>query len=127
MGLGPVQVVQAASHDQVRLAGEVVVHRRGLAGQADHLPYRGGLADHVETGHPSCAGVGAEQGGQDPHGRGLAGPVGAEQPQNAAGYDGQVEVLQGVDIAEPLGQSLCLDCGLVTHPQPPKGRHAHYS
>ena len=53
MGLGPVQVVQAAGHDQVLLAGEVVVDRGGLAGQADHLPYRGGLADHVEAGHPS--------------------------------------------------------------------------
>ena len=53
MGLGPVQVVEAAGHDQVLLAGEVVVDRGRLAGQADHLPHRGGLADHVEAGHPS--------------------------------------------------------------------------
>jgi hypothetical protein len=51
--LGPVQMVQAASHDQVLPAGEIVVDRGRLAGQADHLPHRGGLVDHVETGHPS--------------------------------------------------------------------------
>jgi hypothetical protein len=83
--LGPVQVVEAASHDQVLPPREVFVDRGGLAGQPDHLPHCGGLADHVQAGHLGVAGVGAQQGGQDPHGGGLAGAVGAEQPQDAAG------------------------------------------
>jgi hypothetical protein len=122
LALGPVQVVQAPDHDQVFPAGEVLVDRGGLAGQADHLPHGGWLAHHVPAGHLGVAGVGAQQGGQDAHGGGLAGAVGAEQPQDAAGWDGQGHLLQGLDVAEGLGQSLGLDRGLVAHPQPPKGR-----
>jgi hypothetical protein len=51
--LGSVHVVEAAGHDQVLPAGEVLVDRGGLAGQADHLPHRGWPADDVEAGHPS--------------------------------------------------------------------------
>jgi len=40
----------------------------------------------VEAGHPGMAGVEAQQGGQDPHGGGLAGAVRAEQPLDAAGW-----------------------------------------
>jgi hypothetical protein len=119
IGLGPVQVVEAASHDQVLLAGEVVVHRGGLAGQADHLPYRGGLADHVEASHPGVPAIGAEQRGQNPYGGGLAGPVGAEQSEDAAGWDHQVHVLERADVPVRLGKSLGENRRCLAHPQLP--------
>ena len=85
VGLGSVQVVQAAGHDQVLPAGEVVVDRGGLAGQADHLPHRGGLADHVQAGHAGWPVSGRSRVVRIRTAGGLAGAVGAEQPEHAAG------------------------------------------
>ena len=115
MRLGSVQVIEPAGHDQVLAAGEILIDRGGLAGQADHLAHGGGLAGHVVAGHPGLAGVGAHQGGQDPNGGGLAGAVGAEEPEHGAGWDGQVQVLQGVDLPEGLAQPFGLDRQLAHH------------
>lgn len=52
VGLDPAQVVQPDGHDQVLAAGEVLIHRRGLAGPTDHLSYGGWLTDHVEAAIP---------------------------------------------------------------------------
>jgi hypothetical protein len=41
--------VHPTGQDQVLAAGEVLVHRGGLAGQADHFPHGGGLAYHVQA------------------------------------------------------------------------------
>ena len=72
------QAQQPAEQHEVLPAGEVLVHRRQLAGEADDGPDRIGLLDHVVAQHPCTAGVGADEGGQDADGGGLAGAVGAE-------------------------------------------------
>jgi len=100
---------------EVLTAGEVLIHRRGLPGQADHLAHGGRLADHVEPGDPSRPAVGAEQGGQDPHGGGLASAVGAEQSEHAAWWDGQVHALNGLDVPERLAEAVGQDRWLVVH------------
>ena len=42
---------------------------------------------------------GLEDGGQDAHGRGLAGPVGAEQAEDGARLDVQRDAVEGADVA----------------------------
>jgi hypothetical protein len=64
----PAQVAQARHQAQVLLAGEQVVHRRELAGDADHRAHRIGVPGHIMARDPHPATVGAGQGGQDLHG-----------------------------------------------------------
>jgi len=48
-------------------------------------------APHVGSGDEGLAGVGRQQGGQDPQRRGLPGPVGSEEPEYLPGRDGEVD------------------------------------
>jgi hypothetical protein len=84
------QVAQVGHHEQVLLAGEQVVHRGELAGDADRGP------DRVR--------VGPDQGGQDVHGGGLAGAVGAEQREDRSLGNLQVDAVQHQLVAERLAQ-----------------------
>ena len=105
--------VEAADHDEVLEAGEVVVDRRVLAGEADAGAQRARVADDVEAGHAGCAGVGGEEGGEDPDRRGLAGPVGAEDAEDGAGSGLEVDAVEGADVAERLDQATDRDCRLI--------------
>jgi hypothetical protein len=49
-------------------AGQVVVHGRVLAGQADQLADLAGFAGHVAPGHDGSAGVRPRQRGEDADG-----------------------------------------------------------
>ncbi len=69
------QVEQLADHDEVLHAGQVLVDRGVLPGQADRAAHLLGVADHVVAADPGRAGVGAQQRGQDADGGGLAGAV----------------------------------------------------
>jgi hypothetical protein len=100
------QVVEAPDHLQVLEAGQVLVDRRVLPGQADAGPQGGRLADDVVAGHARAAAVGRQEGGEDAHRRGLARPVGAEQPQHAALGDREVDPAQRLDLAVRLVQAL---------------------
>src|SRR2546430_12540532 len=57
-----------------------------------------------------------DDGGEDPHGGGLSGAVRAEQSEHGTGRHGEVDAVQGHDLAEPLGQTLhenrCLSHGM---------------
>jgi hypothetical protein len=109
MGQPGAQVVEPAEQDQVLAAAEDLVDGGVLAEQPDAVADLGGLADHVEAGHPGPAAVGPQQGGQDPHRGGLAGAVGPEEPADRAFGDGQVEAVQGVGRAVALAQALGQD------------------
>ncbi len=110
---GAGQAGQPAHHAQVLLAGLEVVHGRELAGEADAAPDLAAVGDDVEAGHPGPAGVGPGQGGQDAHGGGLAGPVGAEQGEHAALGHGQVDAVQDPQRAVGLLEAGRLDGQLV--------------
>ena len=114
-GRGAGQAGQAAHHAQVLLAGLEVVHGRELAGEADAAADLAAVGDDVEAGHPGPAGVGPGQGGQDAHGGGLAGPVGAEQGEHAALGHGQVDPGQDPQRAVGLLEAGRLDGQLVGH------------
>jgi hypothetical protein len=83
----PSEVEEPARHDQVLPAGQDVVDRRLLAGEADPAAHRGRLACDVEARDLGAPRVGPQQGGEHPHDRRLAGPVRPEQPaRRALGY-----------------------------------------
>jgi hypothetical protein len=65
-----------------------------------------GVSDHVDIAEPDESRGGGLQGGDDPHQRRLAGPIGTEQAVHAIGND-QIDVVErlhpaGIDVAEGL-------------------------
>ncbi len=96
--------VQLADHLQVLRAGQVLVDRGGLAGQADLLAHGAGVATQVDAGDGGLALIGFEQGGEDAHGGGLAGAVGAQQAQHGPLGDGQVDAREGRHVAVALDE-----------------------
>jgi hypothetical protein len=91
----PAEVVEPADHLQVLEAGEVLVDRRVLAGDADALPDPGRFGHHVGTGDRRSSSVGSRQGGQDRHGRGLPSPVRTEQADHGALGHSEVKAVEG--------------------------------
>jgi hypothetical protein len=72
-------MAQVRHEDQVLLAGELVIHRRKLAGDADRGADRIGLTGEIVAGDAHLAGVGGDERGQDLNGCGLTGAVRSEQ------------------------------------------------
>jgi hypothetical protein len=105
----PAQSQQSAQQHQVLPPGQLLVHGRVLAGQADAAAHQLGLPDHVGPGDDGPAGVRPHQGGQDPHGRGLAGAVGPEHPEHGPGRHRQVDPAQRLVIAIALAQPFGFD------------------
>ena len=95
------QPAQAAHHPQVLAAGLQLIQRDALAGQADPPAHLVSLGHHVIAGDPSLTSVRGRQGGQDPHGRGLARAVRAEHGQDGTAFDAQVYSVQ--DRCRPVG------------------------
>ena len=98
---GSLQVPQLGDEHQVLPAGEDLVDRGELAGQADGLPDSERVRRDVVPVDGGRAGVRAQQRGQDPHDRGLPGPVRAEQGEDAARCHLEVHPLQDVQV--PVG------------------------
>ena len=86
--------------------GQVFVDSRVLASETDDHTYRFGMTNHVEAKHCRVALIGFEDRGQDPHGGGLARPVGPEQAEDGAGRHLQVDTLESDDRPEALGEPL---------------------
>jgi hypothetical protein len=108
-GVGPGQAEQAADQQEVLDPGEGLVDGRVLAGEGDQPPHLLGLGDDVVAADQGPAPVRLDEGGQDPHGGGLAGPVGPEHGQHGPGPRGQVDPVQGGGVPEPLDQPVGLD------------------
>ena len=96
----PGLAVEAADHCQVLEPGQVLVDRRVLAGEPDLRPQRRRVADDVEAEDGRAAAVGPQQRREDPDKRRLAGAVGAEQPQDRAGRDVEVDSVECPHRAE---------------------------
>jgi hypothetical protein len=112
-------VRETAHHPDVLAPGQVLVDGGVLAGQADDASHRVGFFDHVVAEDGGGAGVGSQNGGEDPHRRGLAGPVGPEQAENGAFFDVERDTIEGAHVAprEDLDQIVGLDGvgGRITH------------
>ena len=68
-----------------------------------------GVLDDVEPGDGGSTFGGSREGGEDADGGGLAGAVVAEEAEDGAGGDVEVEVPQGPEIVEALADPLGLD------------------
>ena len=77
-------------------------HRRGREGVLDH---------HRVAVQADLAGVGGVQAQQDPHERGLARAVLAEEPVDLAPLDRQVDSVAGDDVAEAFGDPVEFERG----------------
>ena len=110
------QVREAAHHVDVLPAREVLVDGGVLAGEPDGAADRIGLGDHVVAEHRGASRVGAEDGGEDAHDRGLARPVRTEQAQHGAGLHLERDAVEGAHLAvgEDLDEVVGLDgeCGI---------------
>ena len=80
---GAPEMPQLRDQDEVLPPGEDLVDSRELPGQADRLPHVPRLAGDVEAVDLSGSDIRLQQSGKDLHDRCLAGPVRAEEGENA--------------------------------------------
>ncbi len=106
------QVTQLGDQHEVLAAAEHLIDRGELAGQADRLPNVSGLGGDVEAMDRRDARVGLQQRRQDPHERGLARTVRAEQGEDAPRPHVEVDAPQHVQVLEGLLDALHPDGGI---------------
>ena len=100
---------QAPEQLQVLAAVELLVDRGELAGEAHPPAHRGGFAHDVVAEHPGGSAVGVQQRGEHADRRRLAGAVRAEHAVDGAPPDGEVDAVDGAQLAEHLDEALGLD------------------
>ena len=105
------EVPQPGDQDEVLPPAEDLVDGRELSGEADGLPHVRSLRGDIEAVDAGSPRVGLEQRGQDLHDRGLARPVRAEQGEDAAPRDVEVDAAQHVQLLVGLLQALHVDRG----------------
>ena len=108
-------------HLQVLLAGQQLVDRRGLAGQADELAHRAGLLDDVPPEHVHAAGVRPQQRRENADERGLARSVGPQQAEHRALLDSQGHAREGDSRPEALDHAFREDGRSVGRREQPSG------
>ena len=79
-------------------------------------PHRRGLGDDVVAGDAGDPGVRAQQRREDVDDRGLSGAVRAEQREDAAGRDVEVDAVEHDLVAEGLHEPFGLDGGVIMTP-----------
>jgi hypothetical protein len=102
-------VVEPADHLQVFVAGQVLVDGGILPRQPDDAADLLRMVQDVDAHDRDPAVIRLQQGGQDPNAGGLARAVGAEQPEDGALGDGQVEPVQRVHVVIQLDEVFHLD------------------
>ena len=95
--------------DQVFPAGEVLVHRRELTGEADRAANGVGLLDDVVPEDASAAGIWADQRREHTDRGRLAGAVGAEHAVDGPAAHGEIHPVNSPGVTEGLDESGCLD------------------
>ena len=106
---GSSQVGEATDDLEVLVAGEELVHGRGLPGHADLSPYLVRLRGDVEAGDLGVAAVRVEQCREDPHRRCLPGAVASEQRADTAGGHVEAHVNKRVRVTEGTREMLRRD------------------
>src|SRR5690606_14779862 len=110
------QVEEPPDHDQVFPAGEELIDRGVLTGQADAGPDLVRLPHDVEPGYFDATGIRPEQGGQDADGGRLSGAVRTEDTEDRTRLSSQIQSGEGLGGAEALDDAAGEDCWRVcTH------------
>ena len=109
------EVVEPSEHPEVLASGQVLVHGRVLAGEADRLAHRLRFADDVEARHACAAGIRLQQRREDADGRRLAGPIRPEQAENGAFLHLEVDAVERAHFtlarAVDLDETFCFNGG----------------
>ena len=116
VGPAAAQVVEASDQLEVLAAGEGLVHRRVLAGEADDGPDGVGVTDDVQAGDAGGALVGQEERGEDADQGRLARPVGPQQAEHLGPIGRQVDPAKCFGGAERLLDARDLDHGVGHQP-----------
>jgi len=103
--LVPGKLREAPGEAEVLAPGEVRVDGGVLAGKADPEPHALGVTPHVVPQDLGLSAVRRQDRGEDPHRRGLARTVRAEQPEDASRRHLEVDAPEGLHLAESLRQS----------------------
>src|SRR4029077_13786468 len=101
--------VVAGEHAEALGDGEVRVERRGLEHHADPLAPFWACPLRVDAQHFDAAGVAVAVPLEDLDSRRLARPVRAEQAEDLARLDGEVDAPDRLEVAVGLSQALHLD------------------
>jgi hypothetical protein len=105
-GGGGVEAVHATDKAEVLGCGETAEEGEAFGDNADLAFDFDGVGECVETEDPDTAGGGGEEAGEHLDGGGFAGAVGAEEAEELAGRDGEIDVLNGGEVAESPGEAL---------------------
>ena len=104
-GGGGVEAVHAADEAEVFGCGETAEEGEAFGDDADLALDFDGVGGGVEAEDLDAAGGGSEEAGEHLDGGGFAGAVGAEEAEELAGRDGEVDVLNGGEVAEAAGEA----------------------
>ena len=94
--------LEDAHHLEVLAPGEVGIDGGVLPGEPDPATHGVGLLHHVVAQDLGSALVGIEHRGQHPHHGRLARAVGSEQSEHRAGFDLEVDPVEGDHLVVPL-------------------------
>jgi hypothetical protein len=104
--LAPIgKVVEPRDEEEVLFDRQILVEREFLRHVADFALDPRAVAAHVEAEHCPLAGVGRQQAADHTDRRGLAGAVRAKETDDLARCDAQVDVVDGDDPVERLGET----------------------
>ena len=84
--------------------GQIDIEAEALGHVADGVLDGLGFADHVMAGHPGLAFGGIQQAAEHAQGRGLACAIRADQSEDFAAGDVQVQAIHGRQGVEPPGE-----------------------
>jgi hypothetical protein len=84
--------------------GELEVERVLLGYQADTAADPRTIGGRIEPEYPEGPGADGRHARDHPHGGGLAGAIGSEEPERLAAGDLEVDPVHGDELVEALGQ-----------------------
>jgi hypothetical protein len=103
-GSGGVEAVHAADEGEVFGCGETAEEGEAFGDDTDLALDFDGVGSGVEAENLDAAGGWRKQAGEHLDGGGFAGAVGAEEAEELAGGDGEVDILDGGEVAETAGE-----------------------
>ena len=104
-GGGGIEAVHAADEVEVLGCGKTAEEGEAFGDDADLAFDFNGIGEGVEAEDPDAAGGGGEKAGEHLDGGGFAGAVGAEEAEELAGRDGEVDVLNGSKVAKAASEA----------------------
>ena len=109
------QAVKAAIKLEVLVRRQLVIERELLRHVANETLDLLQLPGHIQAADPRQPAARLEQPAQKPYHRGLARTIRAEKAEDRALLDLEADVINGGEVAKPLGQPFTLDHRLACH------------